>query len=73
MKPDNLLRAASTLLLLSLNIIGTMLFSIIGDLRSDVRTLNSDMKDIQIRIYGAEKDIKSLQSTSPVYKTSRLN
>lgn len=61
MKTENLLRAASTLLLLSLNIIGTMLFGIIGDLRVDVRTLNHDMKDIQIRVYGAEKDISVLQ------------
>ena len=61
MKPDNLLRAASAILLFSLNIIGGLLFNVIGDLKTDVRTLNNQIRDVQIRLYGAELNITTLQ------------
>lgn len=68
MKAENLLRAASTLLLLSLNVIATMLFGIIGDLRTDVGELNEKMQNVQLRLFGAEKDISVLQEKSTSFR-----
>lgn len=61
MKPDNLLRAASAVLLFSLNIIAGLLFNVIGELKTDVRNLNNQIRDVQIRLYGAELNITTLQ------------
>lgn len=61
MKPENLLRAISTILLMTLNIIGALLFTSFGELKTDVKTVNTKIQDIQLRLYGAEKDISVIQ------------
>lgn len=62
MKPENLLRATSTVLLMTLNIISALLFASFGELKADVKTVNTKIQDIQLRLYGTEKDISVLQA-----------
>ena len=62
MKPENLLRAISAVLLMSLNVISALLFSSFGELKTDVKTVNAKIQDIQLRLYGTEKDISVLQT-----------
>lgn len=62
MKPENLLRATSTVLLMTLNVISALLFTSFGELKTDVKTVNAKIQDIQLRLYGAEKDISVIQA-----------
>lgn len=64
MKTDNLLRATSAVLLFTLNILAGVLIGSMKDIKADVKSLGSKIQDVQIRLYGAEKDITTLQKPS---------
>lgn len=64
MKSEQLLRATSTVLLMTLNIIGALVVSSVRELKADVKTVNKEIREIQINLYGAQKDISVLQKSS---------
>lgn len=69
MKSDQLLRAASALLLFTLNILAGQIIGSMKDLKTDMKLFGAKIVDVQIRLSGAEKDISILQK-SPASQAS---
>ena len=68
MKNDKPFQIVVALLLFCINIIGALCLGTISDLKKEFREMGAKIESIQLRLYGAEKDINVLQSKPTLNK-----